>query len=242
MLFKVRPCFDFRIKKNVLKIDYGNSLHGEKFLMAKIVKKTPRFKRQRRLSIELPGLGKAGALDRRPYPPGQHGNQRRKLSEYALRLEEKQKLIFHYGIREEQLRRFVRDSKRGHVSDWVDNLIGRLERRLDNVVFRLGFAPSVRAARQMVRHGHVLVDGKKASIGSMVLEKGQKVTLIDSAFKGTVYLQAKATPRLELPDFLGKEPQGENEVGVVRDIPHYFDIPFSFEPGLVAEYYAARKA
>ncbi len=210
--------------------------------MAKIIRRTPRFKRQRRLSTELPGLGKPGALDRRPYPPGQHGNQRRKLSEYALRLEEKQKIIFHYGLREEQLRRFVRDSKRGLVSDWVDNLVGRLERRLDNVVFRLGFAPSIRASRQMILHGHVRVDGKKASIGSMVLAKGAKITLTDKGFKSTNYLQAKATPRLELPDFLGKEPSGETEIGSVRDIPHAHDIPFPFEPGLVAEYYAARKA
>src|SRR5882672_1334376 len=118
-----------------------------------VVSRTPRFKRQRRLGVELPGLGKSGALDRRPYPPGQHGNQKRKLSEYALRLEEKQKLIFHYGLREEQLRRFVRDSKRGKSTDWVDTLIGRLERRLDNLIFRLGFAPSIRSARQMILHG-----------------------------------------------------------------------------------------
>jgi small subunit ribosomal protein S4 len=210
--------------------------------MSKVVAKRPRFKRQRRLGIELPGLGKAGALDRRPYPPGQHGNQRRKLSEYALRLEEKQKILNHYGIREAQLRRFVRQSKSGQVTDWVDKLIGRLERRLDNVIFRLGFAPSIRSARQLVTHGHVFVNGKKASIGSAVLEPGWKIKLSEKAGKGVTYLQAKATPRLELPDFLGKETEGEAEVGVIREIPHAHDIPFSFEPGLVAEYYAARKA
>jgi len=208
----------------------------------KVMRKKPRFKRQRRLSIELPGLGKAGALDRRPYPPGQHGNQRRKLSEFALRLEEKQKVLAHYGIRENQLRRFVRDSKRGKVSDWVDVLIGRLERRLDNVLFRLGFAPSIRSARQMALHGHVKVDGKRVTIGSYVLEPGQKVTLGDKALKSTAYMQAKATPRLELPDFLAKEAHGEAELGFVREVPHAHDIPFHFEPGLMAEYYAARKA
>jgi small subunit ribosomal protein S4 len=210
--------------------------------MSKVVKKVPRYKRQRRLSTELPGLGKPGALDRRPYPPGQHGNQRRKLSEYALRLEEKQKLIFHYGVREEQLRRFVRDSKRGRATDWVDVMIGRLERRVDNIVFRLGFAPSIRAARQLVRHGHILVNGKVKSVGSEVLDTGSQVTLTAKGLKNTSYLQAKQTPRLELPDFLGKEVSGENEIGTVRDIPHAHDVPFPFEPGLVAEYYAARKA
>ena len=210
--------------------------------MAKILGKVPRFKRQRRLGTELPGLGKAGALDRRPYPPGQHGNQRRKLSEYALRLEEKQKIIFHYGIREEQLRRFVRDSKRGKATDWVDTLIGKLESRLDNVVFRLGFASSIRAARQMVRHGHVLVDGKKLSIGSAVLKPGSKITLTPEAYKGTLYLQAKGAPRLEMPDYLGKEANGDTEIGTLREVPHTASIPFQFEPGLLAEYYAARKA
>lgn len=208
----------------------------------KVTRKKPRFKRQRRLSIELPGLGKPGALDRRPYPPGQHGNQRRKLSEFALRLEEKQKILAHYGIREIQLRRFVRDSKKGKVSDWVDVLIGRLERRLDNVLFRLGFSPSIRAARQMILHGHVNVNGKRVTIGSYVLEPSQKVTLSEKGQKNTGYMQAKATPRLELPDFLAKEAQGEAEVGYVREVPHAHDIPFPFEPGLLAEYYAARKA
>ena len=206
------------------------------------VSRQPRFKRQRRLGTELPGLGKGGALDRRPYPPGQHGNQRRKLSEYALRLEEKQKLLFHYGIREEQLRRFVRDSKRGKAYDWVDTLIGRLERRLDNLLFRLGFAPSIRSARQMILHGHVLVDGKKVSIGSAVIPKGGQIRLAPKAYKGVTYMQAKASPRLELPDYLGKEQSGEEEIGTVRDIPHAHDIPFPFEAGLLAEYYAARKA
>jgi small subunit ribosomal protein S4 len=204
--------------------------------------KEPRFKRQRRLGVELPGLGKPGALDRRPYPPGQHGNQRRKLSEYALRMEEKQKILFHYGLREEQLRRFVRDSKRGLASDWVDTLIGRLERRLDNVLFRIGFAPSIRAARQMALHGHVYVNGKRATIGSMVLPKGAQIKLGAKGYKSVNYLQAKSAPRLELPDFLSKETVGEEEIGHVRDVPHVDAVPFPFEKGLLAEYYAARKA
>jgi small subunit ribosomal protein S4 len=210
--------------------------------MPKTIGKTSRFKRQRRLGVELPGLGKPGALDRRPYPPGQHGNQRRKLSEYALRLEEKQKIIFHYGLREEQLRRFVRDSKRGKVTDWVSALIGRLESRLDNLVFRLGFAPSISAARQMVRHGHVLVNGKKASIGSIVVKPGSRIELTDKGYKSQNYLQAKATPRLETPDFLSKSTEGEKEFGTLREVPSSQAIPFHFESGLLAEYYAARKA
>jgi small subunit ribosomal protein S4 len=201
----------------------------------------PRFKRQRRLSAELPGLGKPGALDRKPYPPGQHGNQRRKLSEYALRLEEKQKLLFHYGLREEQLRRFVRDAKRGKTTDWVDELIGLLERRADNVIFRLGFAPSIRAARQMVRHGHVFVNGKKLTIASALVPVGAQIKLSDKGYKSSNFLQAKASPRLELADYLAKTEE-ETPVGTLKEKPNSNNIPFPFEKGLLAEYYAARKA
>jgi small subunit ribosomal protein S4 len=207
-----------------------------------VVSRSPRFKRQRRLGVELPGLGKSGALDRRPYPPGQHGNQKRKLSEYALRLEEKQKLIFHYGLREEQLRRFVRDSKKGKATDWVDTLVGRLERRLDNVVFRLAFAPSVKAARQMISHGHVLVNGKKVTVGSAVLKAGDKVKLIAAAYKSVNFMQAQKAQRLALADYLGTEQSGEELVGVLKEVPNKSHIPFPFESGLVAEHYAARKA
>jgi len=202
----------------------------------------PRFKRQRRLGTELPGLGKLGALDRRPYPPGQHGNQRRKLSEYALRLEEKQKVIFHYGIREEQLRRFVRQAKAGKPHDWVDSLIGSLESRLDNIVFRLGFAPSMRAARQLVSHGHVTINGKVCSVGSAQVVPGQKVTLLARGFKSTAYMQGRATPRLEVANYLLKEGEEGKEVGTLRERPTSQDIPFAFEKGLLAEYYAARSA
>ena len=211
--------------------------------MAKnLVSRSPRFKRQRRLGVELPGLGKPGALDRKPYPPGQHGNQKRKLSEYALRLEEKQKLIFHYGIREEQLRRFVRDSKRGKATDWVDVLVGRLERRLDNVLFRLALAPSIKAAKQMINHGKVLVNGKKVTIGSAVLKAGDKVKLIPSAYKSVNFMQAQKAQRISLADYLGTEQSGEEVIGTIKEIPNQSHIPFPFEPGLVAEHYAARKA
>lgn len=209
--------------------------------MSKNLTVTPRFKRQRRLSTELPGLGKPGALDRKPYPPGEHGNQRRKLSEYALRLEEKQKVLFHYGLREEQLRRFVRDSKRGKATDWVDELIGRLEMRVDNIVFRLGFAPSIRAARQMVRHGHVFVNGRELSIGSALVPVGAEIKLSDTGYKSTNFMQAKASPRLELSDYLSKT-EDEKPVGTLREKPNSSNIPFPFEKGLLAEYYAARKA
>ena len=128
--------------------------------MAKATMGRARFKIQRRFGVELPGLGKSGALDRRPYPPGQHGMKRKKLSDYTIRLMEKQKIMFHYGLREGQLTNYVRKCKKDKSRAWVDTLIITLESRLDNVIFRLGLAPSIPAARQMVGHGHVFVNGK----------------------------------------------------------------------------------
>lgn len=204
--------------------------------------KRQRFKIQRRFGTELPGLGKAGALDRRPYPPGQNGNKRKKYSDYALRLEEKQKIRFNYSLREEQLRRFIRDSKKGQATNWVSKLIGRLELRLDNVVFRLGFAPSIRAARQLCSHGHILVDGVKKSIPSIVLKPGQEIQVNVKAKENQIVLRAAQSPRLEVPDYLRKETKGESTVGVVQAIPGIEHVPFPFDPGLFTEYYAARKA
>ena len=201
-----------------------------------------RYKIQRRLGTEIPGLGKPGALERRPYPPGENGNRRRKYSDYALRLEEKQKIRQHYGLREKQLRRFIRDSKKGSGISWVTKLIGRLESRLDNVVFRLGFAPSIRAARQIVSHGHVLVDDKKVDISSALVAPGSKISLKDKAYEGQTYLYAKQNPRLETPDYLKKEEINGKETGTLLSTPTMEHVPMPFDSGLFTEYYAARKA
>ena len=203
--------------------------------------KVARYKIQRRLGTELPGLGKSGALERRPYPPGENGNKRKKYSDFALRLEEKQKLRFHYGLKEEQLRRFIRDSKRGSGSNWVNKLVGRLETRIDNLVFRLGFAPSIRSARQLISHGHILVDDKKLTISSAVLKVGSTVKIAEKSKENQIYLHAKQSPRLELPEYLKKEEQNGVEVGTVQAVPGMEAIPFSFDSGLFTEYYAARK-
>src|SRR5262245_45555932 len=109
-----------------------------------------KWKMQRALGLELPGLGRPGALEKRSFPPGQHGptTKRRGPAGYALQLREKQKLLFHYLLREEQLQRFVRTAQSKKASNWMETLIGLLERRLDNIVFRLGFARSIAGARQ----------------------------------------------------------------------------------------------
>ena len=201
-----------------------------------------RFKTQRRLGVELPGLGKSGALERRPYPPGESGNKRKKYSDYALRLEEKQKIRYHYVLKERQLRRFIRNAKSGQSSHWVNKLASLLERRLDNVIFRLGFAPSIPAARQLITHGHVLLEGQKVDIPSLVLKENQTVSIKEKSLKNQIVLQGLQNPRLEMPDYLRKEEKEGKIVGIVQAQPSVEHIPFPFNIGLFTEYYAARKA
>ena len=204
-------------------------------------KSKARFRIQRRLGTELPGLGKTGALERRPYPPGEAGNKRKKFSNYALQLEEKQKIMFHYGLREKQLRRFIRDAKKGNAAkNWINTLAGLLELRLDNIVFRLGFAPSIRSARQLVSHGHIFVNRKKVNIGSFVLRPGDIISLKDKSYEHQVVLQCKDNPRMDLPDFLEKSQKDGKTVGTVKGAPGTEAIPFGFNINLFAEYYSLR--
>lgn len=200
-----------------------------------------KFKIQRALGLELPGLGKPGALSKRNYPPGQHGAARKpKITEFGAQLREKQKLLFHYGIREEQLRRFVRKAKSLNSSNWIESLIGLLERRLDNIVFRLGFARSMAAARQLVSHGHILVNGRRQTIGSMVLRPGEVISLSTKAIQMPSTLEARQNPRLGLPSFLQFQNPETTDRGVILAIPDASHVPFEFNKAQVAEYYAKR--
>jgi small subunit ribosomal protein S4 len=200
-----------------------------------------KFKIQRALGLELPGLGKPGALEKRNYPPGQHGQSRRnKPSEYALQLREKQKVMFHYGLREEQLRRFVRQSiAASGGSNWIEQLLSLLERRLDNVVFRLGFARSMAAARQLVSHGHVLLNGRSVNIGSMVVRVGDFIRLTEYA-AGSMTDASRSNPRLMLPSYLQFAMPDNNTHGRVLSMPGSVHVPFELNAKQVAEYYAQR--
>ena len=201
------------------------------------------YKIQRRLGIELPGLGKAGALERRPYGPGMHGMKRKKLTDYTIRLMEKQKVRFHYGIREKQLVNLIKKCKKDKKRSWVDSLVISLESRIDNTVFRLNWAPSMAAARQMVSHGAISVNGKKCDIASAVLSVGDVITISDKGAKSANFLQAAARPRLSaIPAFLTKEADGEKEKATMVSEPLPEDIPFAFEKRLVIEFYWKIKA
>lgn len=133
----------------------------------------PRLRVVRRLG-ELPGLTRKSP--KRQYPPGQHGQGRRKRSEYAVRLEEKQKLRFNYGITERQLLRYVRRARRSPGSTG-QVLLQFLEMRLDNTVFRMGMAPTIPGARQLVNHGHITVNGRRVDIASYECRPGDVIAV-----------------------------------------------------------------
>jgi small subunit ribosomal protein S4 len=198
----------------------------------------PRLRICRRLGgAELPGLIVPREL-KRLYPPGQHGpTQRIKLSDYAIRLREKQKLRFHYGIGEKQFRRYMTQAKRTKGNTGA-NLLVALESRLDNVVFRLGYARTVRAARQMVRHGHVTVDGKKTSIPSYSLAAGQKIEVREtSKWKERVSTGLQGPGQLAVPGYVERDATNPLQARM-KTLPEHEDCPLSINEALVVELYA----
>ncbi|ERJ25915.1 30S ribosomal protein S4 [Campylobacter concisus] len=145
----------------------------------------PVEKLERRLGVSLALKGErrlAGksALEKRPYAPGQHGQRRAKISEYGLQLREKQKAKFMYGVSEKQFRRLFQEAARREGNTGA-LLVQLLEQRLDNVVYRMGFATTRRFARQLVTHGHILVNGKRVDIPSYRVEPGAKVEIIEKS-------------------------------------------------------------
>jgi len=206
--------------------------------------KKAKFKIQRRLGTALPGFGdkKAkGPIERRNYPPGMHGQSRgKKLSEYGLRLKEKQKIRFHYGLSERQLLNAISKSKKKEAN-WLVYFAKTVEKRLDNVLFRLGFFPTMASARQFVTHKHVLVNGKGVDIPSYILKIGDEVSLKDEAYDNVLFLKTRKEPTLELPKFLNVKKDGKKEIGVVIEEPTVEDIPFEFNQQYFLEYYGKVK-
>lgn len=193
----------------------------------------PSWKVSRRLGISLSGTGKE--LARRPYAPGQHGqNNRRKLSEYGLQLREKQKLRMTYGLSERQFANLfvkagkIREGKHG------DNFMILLERRLDNVVYRLGLATTRRQARQLVNHGHITVDGKRVDIPSYEVKPGQVISLRERSKNLQVVKDA-------LEAVVGRAPfvsldENKMEGSLVR-LPEREELDANIDEALVVEYY-----
>jgi small subunit ribosomal protein S4 len=176
------------------------------------------------------------AIERQNYPPGQHGQARQKLSTYGQQLRMKQKTKRIYGVLERQFRRyfFLADSYRG-VTGTV--LLQLLERRLDNIVYRLGIGSSRAQARQFVRHGHVLVDGRPVNIPSFLVKAGQQVTVVEgSRTFAPIVANLEAASGTERLPWLEWNP--ENFTGRVLSIPSREDIPTAVNEQLIVELYS----
>ena len=176
------------------------------------------------------------AFEKRPVAPGQHGVSRKKVSEYGMQLREKQKCRRAYGISESQFRKYydMASNMRGITGD---NMLCLLERRLDNVVYRLGFAPSRPMARQLVNHGHIRVDGQKVDIASYLVKPGQTITVRersrDMANFKDLREQGASKP---IPKWL--ELDSENLTGKIAQMPQRDDIDLTVEEHLIVEFYS----
>ncbi|WP_371322677.1 30S ribosomal protein S4 [Dechloromonas sp. ZY10] len=200
----------------------------------------PRLKVMRALGVDLPGLARK-SMQERPQPPGQHGARKLagRKSEFGLQLLEKQKLRYNYGVSERQLRRVVLDAKRQRGGTTGGKIVELLERRLDNLVFRAGFATTIPAARQLVSHGHILLNGRRVTIPSIRIRIGDAFGPSETAARLDVVKAALADPALQRPEWIAVDAQS----GLAR-LVHLPDgetaAPFPLDLQRVVEYYATR--
>lgn len=190
----------------------------------------------RALGTQLPGLS-TKSHERRPYPPGQHGQARRKLSEYGLRLLEKQKLCRNYGVTERQLRRLVIASRRAS-GPTGERLLELLERRLDNVVFRAGFARTIPAARQLVNHGHITVDGRKVDKASYSVNAQQVIAVREKSREIAPVAGAVQAARPFETSWL--DVNAAERSAKMTALPDAGSVPFTIAVQLVIEFYSQR--
>ena len=195
------------------------------------------YKINRRLGVNLWGRSKS-PLNRRDYGPGQHGQRRKKPSDFGTQLMAKQKLKGYYGnIGERQFRRLYEEASRRR-GDTGERLIELLERRLDAVVYRMKFVPTVFAARQFVNHGHVRVNGKRVNIGSYLVKDGDSIEVKDKSKLMALVLEAVKSTERDVPDYL--QVDHDKMKGTFVRAPKLADVPYpvSMEPNLVVEFYS----
>lgn len=196
----------------------------------------PRLKVMRALGTELPGLSRKSLGDRN-CPPGQHGQRPKRKSDFGVKLIEKQKLRFNYGLTESQIQRLFREAKRSKAPTG-DKLLELLESRLDNFVFRAGFAPTTIAARQLVRHKHVLLNGRSVNIPSIRIRPGDTIVLTEKGRKIPCAAESLVEPALSRPEWLSFD-EAACKATVTR-LPDASEVPFPVEIQHVVEYYAVR--
>ena len=175
-----------------------------------------------------------GAVERRPYPPGQHGRARRRQSQYRLQLREKQRAKSYYGVRERQFRRYFERARR-ESGVAGENLLRHLERRLDNVVYRLGFATTRAQARQFLVHGHILLNGRRVDRPSFQVRPGDVITLRPGAAVEPAVRRATELTST-VPGWLIADHDGLS--GRVERLPEREDIPVPVNEQLIVEFYS----
>lgn len=196
-----------------------------------------KYKIDRRLGVNLWGRPKS-PFNKREYGPGQHGQRRKKLSDYGVQLRMKQQLKGYYGnISEKQFRRYFAEAVRRR-GDTGENLIEILERRLDAVIYRMKFVPTVFSARQVVNHGHVKVNGKRVNIPSYQVKDGDVVELGEKAKTMALVLEAIQSGERDTPDYVEVDYNGLK--GTFIRGPKLSDVPYGaqMQPNLVIEYYS----
>ena len=207
--------------------------------MARYTDAVCRLCRREGLKLFLKGTrcySKKCSFERRPSPPGQHGVRRRKVGDYGLQLREKQKVRRVYGVLEKQFRNYFIEASR-HSGVTGEALLQSLELRLDNAVYRLGFAPSRAATRQQVTHGHFAVNGVPTNIPSYRLKIGDRIEVRESHRQREMFKTVKETlPSHQAPDWLSLDPA--NLAGSVMAIPRRDQMPLEFNEQLVVEYYS----
>lgn len=198
----------------------------------------PRLKKCRAVGTVLPGLTSAPTLDR-PFPPGQHGMRRRsKPSDYKIRLIEKQKARFHYGILEKQFQRYVVKASRMKGPSGL-NLMLLLESRLDNIVWRLGLTRTIPQARQLVVHGHIQVNGHRVDRPSFHVSAGDEITVRErSAKKASVQGLIEASTTVTRPGWLEFDPA--KATGKMISAPDRLDVPFDINEAAIVEFYSQK--
>ncbi|MCZ6446775.1 MAG: 30S ribosomal protein S4 [Alphaproteobacteria bacterium] len=198
---------------------------------------TSKYKIDRRLGVNLWGRPKS-PYNKREYGPGEHGQRRFKISDYGLQLRAKQKLKGYYGnIGERRFRRYYLDAVRRR-GDTGENLIGLLESRLDAAVYRLKFVPTVFAARQIVNHGHVRVNGKRVTIPSYQVKEGDEIEIKEKSRELPVVLEAIVSPERDVPDYFNVD--YNKMTGTFLRVPQLAEVPYpvQMEPNLVIEFYS----
>ncbi|MBY0408320.1 MAG: 30S ribosomal protein S4 [Rickettsiales bacterium] len=197
-----------------------------------------KFKISRRLGVSLWGSAK-DPVNKRAYAPGQHGvAKRKKTSDYGTQLREKQKLRGYYGnITERQFRRIYQEALR-RKGDTGENLVGLLESRLDTVVYRMGLVATPFAARQLVSHGHVRINGKKANIPSMLVNEGDVIELREKSRQMPVVLEMIQNPERSVPEYIEFNTT-EMKAKFIR-VPKLAEVPYPvvMQPNFVVEYYS----